>query len=78
MEFLTFIEIVGIALFTFSALNNYSAKDVHIIQKVLIYIGWFLSFIIIALLPTDVFYVRKKIFPHIPGKNKLSSAVLMI
>ena len=59
MEFITFLEIFGIALFTLSALNNYAAKDVHWIQKGLIYIGWFLSFVIIALLPTDVYYVRK-------------------
>lgn len=57
MELFTIFEVLLILFFTVSILNHYSAKDVHIFHKILIIIGWFLSFVTIALLPLDVYYV---------------------
>ena len=52
------LEWVFILFFTFLMMMKYAHKDAPILVKIFTFIGWFMGFSIIAILPLDVFVVN--------------------
>jgi len=72
IEFIA-VEISAIFLTTLYLLNRYAAKDISILTKILILIPWFLCFLIIILVPLDVYFVNFKMysfFTHFSRQEK--------
>ena len=57
MQIFTIIEVIALALFTGYLVWYYSAKDVALYVKIIVFISWYLNFITIALIPIDVYFV---------------------
>lgn len=57
MELLTGIQLILITLITLYLIFEYSAKTIPLWIKAICFISWFVSFVIIILVPLDVFYV---------------------
>ena len=53
----TLFELLAIVIYTFWILKKFAAKDVSFWMKALTFIGWLYGFIIIALLPFDIYLV---------------------
>ncbi len=54
MNLITIVEILILAVFTFLLLHRFTAKEVNLGIKVLVYFSWFLSFSVVILVPLDV------------------------
>lgn len=59
MQIITLFETLVIFFVTLYLLEHYSAKDVKLYVKILVFIPWFGTFLQIVLVPLDVFYVQK-------------------
>lgn len=83
MQIITILEVLAIFITTLYLLNHYAAKDVPLYVKILVFIGWFSSFVNIVLVPLDVYYVitlslfNFLIFFRLLRKMKIQSNRLM-
>lgn len=55
------IEFISILIFTIYLLYQHAHKDTPLVVKVFTFIGWFMGFSILAILPLDIFIVKPKI-----------------
>jgi len=59
MELFIFLEILSIFLLALFLLNRYAARSISLVIKSLVFIPWFLCFLVIILVPMDVYYARR-------------------
>lgn len=55
MYYLTLMEILGVTLYSAYLIHNYCARDVNIFVKLMALISWLINFVLLILLPLDIY-----------------------
>ena len=66
---LFFFECILFLIIMAYMVNNYSAKDIPLYLKSLVFFCWSLSFIILIVIPLDIYYVNKFKSVSIPRRE---------
>lgn len=55
MYYLTLLEILAVTLYSAYLIQYYTAKDVHISVKFMALVSWLINFVLLILLPLDIY-----------------------